>query len=149
MTASVVGPESFLTLHYRLAGFDGADIINTFSGKPSTLGMGSGELSPALEQVLIGLPEGTRKEFRLNAGEAFGERNPELVQWVARKLLKELGDHHEDYSEGDVVQFPMPDGIGTYAGMVREVSDSAVKFDFNHPLAGQPVIFEVELIGVL
>ena len=59
MTASVVGPESFLTLHYRLAGSDGADIINTFAGKPSTLGMGSGELSPALEQGLIVLSAGS------------------------------------------------------------------------------------------
>jgi len=48
-----------------------------------------------------------------------------------------------------VVQFPTPDGLGSYAGVVREVSDDWVEFDFNHPLAGQPVTFEVHLIGVL
>jgi FKBP-type peptidyl-prolyl cis-trans isomerase SlpA len=86
----------------------------------------------------------------LAPGEAFGERQPEMQQWVARKLLNELGDPAEQYAVGDVVQFPTPDGAGSYAGAVREVrADGAVLFDFNHPLAGQSVRFEVQLIGVL
>jgi FKBP-type peptidyl-prolyl cis-trans isomerase SlpA len=146
---SFVQTGSFLTLHYRLAGPQG-DIINTFTDKPATLSLGSGELSPAMEQRLIGLAEGTRATFELPAGEAFGDRNPDMVQWVARKLLNQLGDPHEQYAAGDVVQFPTPDGLGSYAGTVLEVNDEgAVRFDFNHPLAGQPVTFEVRLIGVL
>jgi FKBP-type peptidyl-prolyl cis-trans isomerase SlpA len=53
------------------------------------------------------------------------------------------------YAVGDVVQFPGPDGQGGYAGVVRELGDEALLFDFNHPLAGQPVSFEVQVIGVL
>ena len=134
-----------------MAGIDGVDIINTFGGKPATLSLGNGELSPAIEQRLLGLAEGTRTTFELAAGEAFGERNPELLQWVARKLLNELGDPDEKYSVGDVVQFPTPDGLGQYAGAVQQVKEvgDAVLFDFNHPLAGRPVRFEVQLIGVL
>lgn len=144
-----VQPGSFLTLHYRLAGPSG-DVINTFGDKPATLSLGAGELSPAMEQRLLGMPEGTRTTFELPAGEAFGERNPEMQQWVARRLLAELGDPDEQYTLGDVVQFPTPDGTGSYAGVVLEVrGDGAVRFDFNHPLAGQPVTFEVQLIGVL
>lgn len=151
-----VQPGSFLTLHYRLAG-PGGDIINTFAGKPATLTLGTGELSPAVEQRLLGLDEGAKASFEIPAGEAFGERNAEMVQWVARKLLNEMGDPDEQYKVGDVVQFPTPDGIGSYAGAVRQVgkgdvSDGkadAVLFDFNHPLAGQPVTFEVHVIGVL
>ena len=140
---------SFLTLHYRLAGPAG-DVINTFEDKPATLSLGTGELSPAMEQHLLGLPEGTHATFELAAGEAFGERNADMQQWVARKLLNELGDPHERYAPGDVVQFPTPDGLGHYAGAAVEVrEDGAVLFDFNHPLAGQPVVFEVLLIGVL
>ena len=148
---AVVQPGSFLTLHYRMAAPDGSNIINTFGGKPATLSLGNGELSPAIEQRLLGLAEGTRTTFELAAGEAFGERNPELLQWVARKLLNELGDPDERYSVGDVVQFPTPDGLGQYAGAVQQVKGSgdAVQFDFNHPLAGQPVVFEVQVIGVL
>ena len=140
---------SFLTLHYRLAGPAG-DVINTFEDKPATLSLGTGELSPAMEQHLLGLPEGTHATFELAAGEAFGERNADMQQWVARKLLNELGDPDEKYNVGDVVQFPTPDGQGSYAGAVMQVrEDGAVLFDFNHPLAGQPVTFEVKLIGVL
>ena len=141
---------SFLTLHYRMSGPQGQVIIDTFGGQPATLSLGAGELSPAIEQRLIGLQEGARCVIELAAGEAFGERQPEMVQWVARKLLSELGDPQPHHEAGDVVQFPTPDGQGSYAGSVIEVrEDGAVLFDFNHPLASQPVSFEVLLIGVL
>jgi FKBP-type peptidyl-prolyl cis-trans isomerase SlpA len=151
-----VQPGSFLTLHYRLAG-PGGDIINTFNDKPATLSLGTGELSPEVEKRLIGLEEGVRTSFEIPAGQAFGDRNPEMLQWVARRLLNELGDPNEQYRVGDVVQFPTPDGMGSYAGAVQQVGKAgdgdgkadAVLFDFNHPLAGQPVTFEVHLIGVL
>jgi FKBP-type peptidyl-prolyl cis-trans isomerase SlpA len=146
-----VQPGSFLTLHYRLSGPDGADLINTFDDKPATLSLGTGVLAPAIEARLLGLAEGTRQSFELAPGEAFGERNPEMLQRVKRALLDEFGDAGELYSVGDVVQFPTPDGQGAYAGVVREVIDGGevLVFDFNHPLAGRPVTFEVQLIGVL
>lgn len=151
-TAAIVVPGSFLTLHYRLAGPDGGDIVNTFNDKPATLSLGSGELSPALEARLLGLAEGTRTLIDLAPGEAFGPRNPEMVQRVARSLLRKMGDMNETWEVGDVVQFPTPDGQGAFAGMLRELSPQGedwALFDFNHPLAGQPVTFEVQLIGVL
>ena len=144
-----VQPNSFLTLHYRLAGPDGADVINTFPDKPATLSLGTGELAPAMEACLMGLPEGARRSFELAAGAAFGQRNPQLLQHVRRSLLAQRGDPQAQYHVGDVVQFPTPDGQGTYAGVVRRLDDEAVVFDFNHPLAGQSVTFEVQLIGVL
>ena len=146
---NLVQPGSFLTLHYRLAGPDGADIVNTFADKPATLSLGTGELAEALERRLLGLAEGTRNVFDVPAGEAFGERNPELLQRVKRSLLAELGDPDATYHVGDVVQFPTPDGQASYAGVVREEGSDWLLFDFNHPLAGQPVTFEVKIIGVL
>ena len=147
---ATVQPGSFLTLHYRLAGPAG-DVINTFNDKPATLTLGNSELSPALEQCLLGMEEGARASFELAAGEAFGPRNAEMQHWVARQMLNALGDPDEQYAIGDVATFPTPDGQGSYAGTVIEVraEDGAVRFDFNHPLAGQPVTFEVEVIGAL
>lgn len=147
---------SFLTLHYRLAGPAG-DIINTFQGQPATLTLGAGELSPAVEEQLLGVEEGAHVRFELPAGAAFGERNADMVQWVARKLLDQFGDPDEQYAVGDVVEFPTPDGTGRYAGAVRQLGadddgdgkPDAILFDFNHPLAGQPVTFEARVIGVL
>ena len=144
-----IQPGSFLTLHYRLAGPDGADVINTFGDKPATLSLGTGQLAPAMEARLMGLDEGARETFTLGAGEAFGPRNPELLQRVKLALLHELGDPDAEYGVGDVVQFPTPDGGGSYAGVVREVGPDWLLFDFNHPLAGQPVQFEVQVLGVL
>jgi FKBP-type peptidyl-prolyl cis-trans isomerase SlpA len=144
-----VQPGSFLTLHYRLAGPDGADVVNTFNDKPATLSLGTGELAPAMEARLIGLPEGAKQSFSLGPGEAFGQRNPELLQRVKLSLLHEIGDADATYGVGDVVQFPTPNGQGVYAGVVREVGDDWLLFDFNHPLAGHPVRFDVHVIGVL
>jgi FKBP-type peptidyl-prolyl cis-trans isomerase SlpA len=146
---TAVQPGSFLTLHYRLAGPDGAAVVDTFGDSPATLSLGSGQLAPAMEARLIGLNEGATHSFALDAGEAFGPRNPELLQRVKRALLHELGDPDAEYHVGDVVQFPTPDGQGAYAGVVRETGDDWLLFDFNHPLAGQPVRFDVHVIGIL
>ena len=146
---NAVEPGAFLTLHYRLAGPDGAAVIDTFDDRPATLSLGTGELAPAMEARLIGLAEGQRQSFALDAGEAFGQRNPELLQRVKLSLLREHGDPHASYAVGDVVQFPTPDGQGAYAGVVRETGADWLLFDFNHPLAGQPVRFDVHVIGIL
>ena len=144
-----VQPGSFVTLHYRLRGPDGADIVSTFGLSPATLSIGAGELAPAMEERLIGLTEGTRTAFDLPAGAAFGARKPELLQWVRRALIAEHGDPESEPAVGDVIQFEAPGGQGQVAGVVREAGEGAVLVDFNHPLAGQPLTFEVEVIGVL
>jgi len=146
---NLIQPASFLTLHYRLGRPGGADVVNTFADKPATLSLGEGQLAPALEQHLIGLAEGAHAHFELPAGSAFGPHNVDMLQRVKLSLLHELGEPDAQYGVGDVVQFPTPDGQGTYAGLVREVGPGWLLFDFNHPLAGQPVRFEVQVLGVL
>jgi len=146
---NLIHAGSFLTLHYRLAGPDGRDLINTFAEKPATLSLGTGELAPAIEARLIGLPEGVRTQFELAPGEAFGERKPDMLQRVKKSLLDQFKDSGAVFGVGDVVQFPTPDGQGTYAGVLREEGEDWFLFDFNHPLASQPVSFEVHVIGVL
>ena len=147
MTA--IQPGSFLTLHYRLSGPDGTDIVSTFGGPPATLSLGTGDLSPAIQARLVGLREGAHERFEVPAGEAFGQRNPELLQRVKLSLLHEMGEPDATYQVGDVVRFPTPDGQGGYAGVVREAGADWLLFDFSHPLAGAPVTFEVQVIGVL
>jgi FKBP-type peptidyl-prolyl cis-trans isomerase SlpA len=152
-TPATIQAGSFLTLHYRMAGPAG-DVINTFAaGKPATLTLGTGELAPAVEARLLGLPEGSRSTFELEPGVAFGPRNPAMLQWMARQELMDMSDENEQYQVGDVVQFPTPDGQGKFAGSVQQFRNDdkgeAVLFDFNHPLAGQPVTFEVHVIGIL
>lgn len=148
---SSVQAGSFLTLHYRLSSQGGADFINTFDDKPATMSLGTGQLSQALEQRLLGLEEGCQRSFELASDEAFGPRDPARLQWVRRELLDQLGDPQEKYQLGDVVQFPTPEGHGSFAGSVQQIAPGgdSVLFDFNHPLAGMVLRFEVKLIGVL
>ena len=139
---------SFLTLHYRLSSADGKDIVSTFGESPATLQMGSGQLAPFLESCLLGLVEGTQKTFELTPEQAFGPRNPELLQRVSLSTLRENSDSDEEYSVGDLVDFNAPGG-GRFAGVLREMGEQDALFDFNHPLAGQHVKFEVSIIGVM
>lgn len=147
-TPAVVTESAYLTLHYRLATADGTDLITTFAGNPATLMMGSGQLAPFLETCLMGLPEGTHQTFQLAPAQAFGERNPELVRDVSRATLDENSAPGADYQIGDLVDFAAPGG-GRFAGVLRQFGEDAVTFDFNHPLAGQSLQFEVRLISVL
>lgn len=144
----VVTESAYLTLHYRLAGPDGADIVTTFNDSPATLQMGTGQLAPFLEACLIGLPEGAHETFELAPEKAFGERNSELVQRVSRATLDENSQTGESYVIGDLVEFTAPSG-GRFAGVLRAIDGDSALFDFNHPLAGQTVKFEVRIIGIL
>ncbi len=144
----IVTESAYLTLHYRLASMDDVSIVSTFEANPATLQMGTGQLAPFLEACLIGLPEGTHHVFELQPEQAFGPRNPDLVQRVSRATLDENSDSAENYRVGDLVDFAAPGG-GRFAGVIREIDAVGALFDFNHPLAGQQVKFEVDIIGVL
>jgi FKBP-type peptidyl-prolyl cis-trans isomerase SlpA len=145
---SCVTNAAYLTLHYRLASADGSSIVSTFEENPATLQLGTGQLAPFLEACLLGLPEGAHQIFELAPEKAFGPRNPELIQWVSRATLKQNSVQGEEYNVGDVVEFTAPAG-GRFAGVLREVNAEGGLFDFNHPLAGQSLKFEVKIIGIL
>jgi len=139
---------AFLTLHYRLATLDGEDIISTFKESPATLQMGAGQLAPQLEQALLGLAEGSHSTQQLSPEQAFGPRNPELLQRVSLATLKENSSISENYVVGDLVEFNAPKG-GRFAGVLRAIDQDGALFDFNHPLAGQTLLFETKIIGIL
>lgn len=145
---SVVTEAAYLTLHYRLASLDDHDIVTTFQENPATLQLGMGQLAPFLEACLMGLPEGAHQTFELPPEKAFGLRNPELIQRVSRATLAQNSQMGEDYAIGALVEFAAPGG-GRFAGVLREMNADDALFDFNHPLAGQPVKFEVKIIGIL
>ena len=146
-----IGPGSHVTLHYRLAVVaDGEEreVVSTLALKPATLQIGGGQLAPELEQRLIGLDEGARASFDLDAGQAYGQRHADLVQTLSRSTFDANADPDTDYLPGDVVEFRAPDG-GRFSGVLKSRGESQVVVDFNHPLAGLPVRFSVQVIGVL
>ncbi|MBI2306590.1 MAG: FKBP-type peptidyl-prolyl cis-trans isomerase [Rhodocyclales bacterium] len=147
---ATVQPDSFLTLHYRLSSLDGTEHVSTFDMSPATLQMGGGQLAATLEACLLGLAAGEHHVFQLEADEAFGQHNPRLVERIARSALPP----EMELKVNSLIEFSAPDsGIpgtqGGIAGLLRELTDTSAVFDFNHPLAGQPVRFEVKIIGIL
>jgi FKBP-type peptidyl-prolyl cis-trans isomerase SlpA len=142
--SEVVKENSLLTLHYRLALADDTELVSTFGGKPATLQLGSGELAPVLERCLIDLPVGERTVFLLEPEQAFGPHNPQLMQRFARSELPDAGE----LREMALIEFKAPNGA-TYTGLVRELTAENALIDFNHPLAGKAIRFEVDVIGVL
>jgi FKBP-type peptidyl-prolyl cis-trans isomerase SlpA len=147
--APVVRSDSHLTLHYRISlARTGDDVISTFGDRPATLTLGLGQLVEGLERCLLGLTEGASASFDLAPEQAFGPRNPDLLQRVSRAMLEANGEPGATYEPGELLDFAAPGGA-RYAGVIKEVDPAGALLDFNHPLAGQPIRFEVRILGVL
>ncbi|NYT59675.1 FKBP-type peptidyl-prolyl cis-trans isomerase [Alcaligenaceae bacterium] len=148
----LVGPDSYLTLHYRIELVSGpaagSVFANTFDGRPATLQMGAGQWAPSMEQHLLNLEEGSRHSFDLPAADAYGERNPDLLQWISQSTMNQHTDPEKPLVLGDMVEFAAPNG-GHYSGVLKEFGASSVLFDFNHPLAGADLKLEVHILGVM
>lgn len=140
-----VGRDSYLTLHYSLSDLDNTAYVSTFDLSPATLQMGSGQLAETLEACLIGLASGERCRFELPAEDAFGPHNPRLVERIARSALPS----DVELKVNSLIEFSSPDGAGDFAGFLRELTETSAVFDFNHPLAGRPVRFEVQIIAIM
>jgi FKBP-type peptidyl-prolyl cis-trans isomerase SlpA len=110
--------------------------------------MGSGQFAPCFEKVLLGLEVGEKRSVVLGSEESFGERNPELIQWVSLAALREGREEDAEFKLGDVIEFNAPSGA-QYAGVLQSINDEGAWFDFNHPLAGQPIGFEAEVLAIL
>jgi FKBP-type peptidyl-prolyl cis-trans isomerase SlpA len=146
---AVVSKSSFVTLHYRIRLADNQQVIvSTFEDKPATLSIGEGQLAEGLEQCLLGMCAGQREIFTLPAGSGYGDINPDLYKPVSKSLLAKHAEEGTIFEPGEYVHFPAPDG-GQFAGTVVQEREHDIMFNFNHPLAGKTLLFEVQLIGVL
>jgi FKBP-type peptidyl-prolyl cis-trans isomerase 2 len=134
-----------LTLRYAIRLRNGTEIISNFDEpEADTLTLGDGTLIQSLEQWLIGIKPGERHVFLLEPWQAFGSRNDELVQTIAREDIPADMDIEVD----QLVEFSLPNGQ-TLPGRILEVVPEGIKVDFNHPLTDCPIEFEVEIVSVL
>ncbi|MBU1664351.1 MAG: peptidylprolyl isomerase, partial [Gammaproteobacteria bacterium] len=102
-----------------------------------------GEIDPRLETLLLGLRVGDHRQFDLAPGEAFGPHDPAMIHSLSR----------DDFSSdielavNSSVDFSLPSGQ-VLTGSVLEIDADSVRVDFNHPLAGLPVNFEVQILAI-
>ena len=139
-----ISPESTVTLHLSLMLEDGTVAESTFEDEPLTFTMGDGTLEEGLELGLYGLKAGDTQRLVLQPGQAFGLHDPDKLHQLSRsEFSEELA-----LEPGVIIGFDTPAGE-ELSGTVVALTDEAVDVDFNHPLAGRVVAFEVEIITVV
>ncbi|ABV86412.1 peptidylprolyl isomerase FKBP-type [Shewanella pealeana ATCC 700345] len=131
--------------HMNIVLEDGSTAESTrSSGKPARFNVGDESLSPAFEAEIVNLKEGDKHSFTLQPADTFGESNPDAVHHMDRSRFPA----DMKLESGVIVSFAGPGG-SEIPGMVRDVVADSVTIDLNHPLAGQVLTFELEVVQVL
>lgn len=137
------GPQTRITLHFAVRLMDGTEMDSTFGGEPAAFSWGDESLLPGFERAILGLEAGDRRSVYIDAESGFGEYNEQNVQHFRRETFAEP----EGLEVGAVMSFA--DAAGSeLPGVVASLDQDWVTVDFNHPLAGRDLTFEVEIIKV-
>jgi FKBP-type peptidyl-prolyl cis-trans isomerase SlpA len=137
-----IGPDKQVTLHFALK-LDNGDVVDsTFDKKPATFKVGDGNLLPGFEQAIYGLKAGDKRSLSIAPEQGFGQGNPQNVQVMPRSQFQDM-----ELSEGLLVIFNDA-ANAELPGVVKTFDDNQVTIDFNHPLAGKSLSFDVEIIEV-
>jgi FKBP-type peptidyl-prolyl cis-trans isomerase SlpA len=138
-----IGPGTKVTLHFALRLQDGEVIDSNFERDPATFVVGDGNLLPGFEKAIFGLLEGERKTLTISPEQGFGQRNPNNLQEFPRS---EFAPDME-LKEGLVLSFT--DAQKTeLPGVVSHFDENLVVVDFNHPLAGRDIVFDVAILKI-
>lgn len=135
-----VGEGMRVFLNFSLSLEDGAEVDSNFGGAPVDFVVGDGSLLPGFEQSLFGMVAGERKMFSVLPEDAFGQPNESNVQHLPREDF----DGEETLQIGLVFSFADPSG-GELPGVVVGFDEDEVAVDFNHPLAGRTILFDVHI----
>lgn len=140
---NTVTRSSTVSLYFSLALEDGSIIDSNFDRTPATFTMGDGSLLIGFEDVLIGMQVGQRQRFLIGPEQGFGQHNPSNLQTIKR------GQFAPDMvlSVGLVVSFADA-AKGELPGVITALDDVEVSVDFNHPLAGKVIIFDVHIVKI-
>ena len=130
-----------VTLHFSLALENGHIVDSNFEGNPATFSVGDGNLLPGFESSLLGLEVGDEREFIISPENAFGQHNAQNVQAVDR------GNFDESELEiGSILSFQ--NGDGELPGVIISLEENQVMVDFNHPLSGKNIVFQVKIVEI-
>lgn len=146
-TDKKIGPHSMVTLHFDLRLKDGSIAESTRNfNKPFKFKMGEGGFLAKLEEKLLGLSVGEKPKIMLMPADAFGEPHPASVYQVPRDKFKGM-EEGELLEKGMIVLFTQPNGQ-EMPGLIRTIDKNEVTVDFNHPLAGQVILFDIEVLEI-
>jgi len=130
-------------VHYTGTLDDGSQFDSSVGSEPLEVTLGEGQVIPGFEQGLEGMQAGETKQIHIPADEAYGPRHEEMIQTVDRDQLP------EDVDLQIGMQFQVDGGDGPLILTVTEVTDETATLDGNHPMAGNNLNFELELVEVV
>jgi peptidylprolyl isomerase len=130
-------------VHYTGRLDDGTVFDSSREREPLEFTVGSGQVITGFERAVEGMEVGEAREARIEADDAYGERRDDLVL----DLPKEQVPEDMEIAPGMRLELRQPDGQAVPV-TVAEVGDQSVTLDANHPLAGQPLTFELELVEI-
>lgn len=125
-------------LNFSISLEDGSEVDSNFGGEPVDFVVGDGSLLPGFERAIFGMSGGDRQLFTVEPENAFGQPNDNNVQLLARDQF----DEDIDLEIGLVFSFADASG-GELPGMVISFDEEEVTVDFNHPLSGRTILFDV------
>ncbi|MBE0482674.1 MAG: FKBP-type peptidyl-prolyl cis-trans isomerase [Bacterioplanes sp.] len=143
MSLASISNNSQVTLNFALKMADGQIIDSTFEQKPASLTIGDGNLLEGFERLLLGLKVGDHQTFDVPPEQAFGQPNPQNIQEMKRSSFAV----DMPVAPGLMVSFADAQGA-ELPGVISAVQGDWVTVDFNHPLAGQTLQFEVQILEV-
>ena len=138
-----VGPGMEVTLHFAIKLEDGSVVDSTFDQQPATFTVGDENLLDGFEKALFGMAAGQADSFLLQPEQGFGRRNPNNIQVIPRETF----DLDVELEQGLMLSFADANGH-ELPGLVEAFNDETVTVDFNHPLAGRNLVFDVEILDV-
>lgn len=130
-------------VHYTGTLTDGSEFDSSEGREPIEFTMGEGTVIAGFEDAVKDLEVGDSKKVTIPSADAYGDRNDEAVQEVP---LEAFGGQAPQ--PGWVVQLQDPEGQVLNA-TILEVGDETVRLDFNHPLAGQDLTFDLKLVEIV
>jgi FKBP-type peptidyl-prolyl cis-trans isomerase SlpA len=137
-----IGPGTRVTLTFTLS-LESGETVDSTGEKPASFNVGDGNLLPGFEKAMFGMKAGDQAELRVAPVDAFGEPNEENVQRIKRSSFQS----NMALTEGLMMSFS--DAQNTeLPGVIVAIDEDYVDVDFNHPLAGKTILFDVSIISV-
>jgi FKBP-type peptidyl-prolyl cis-trans isomerase SlyD len=138
----VIEEGNTVSIEYTLTLDDGVTADSNVGGEPLVYQQGRQEILPALEEALVGLEVGDTKQVRLTEEQGYGPIHPEGFQDVTPEMVPE-----DARTVGTMLIATDPEG-NQQPIRVHEVEDDKIVLDFNHPLAGQALNFDIRVLAI-
>lgn len=139
-----INRTSLVTLHYRLGLTDDTVLEDSYDEEPMTVQLGNDEMAEGLELALLGLRKGDEQTIDIGPDLAFGHIDETMFHALPRSEF----DPTLELQEGLIIEFSTPEG-NSLPGTIIAYDDNEVRFDLNHPLAGQTVRYSVKILDVV